>query len=425
MKKTIIAVCISIMGVSAASADELSELRRQVQVLQQRLETIEAARKQEAEAPKAVASAQAVTAGDEKGSFKLPGSDTSVSIGGYVKAVGIYSSVSAGSNNAGDELLIPGTIPLSGQAPIKDKVKFHARESRLAIRTYTPTKYGPLTTLIEADFFGANGNEISTNSHGLRLRNAWGTLGNFSAGQYWSNLFNLTALPETIDFAPQQGSLGGVRQTGFRWTSPMANGFWSVSVENPESFIGGLASSTPDADPLPDLTAKVHFKAPVGEYEVAALGRRLKSNTSAGEASAYGLGVSGVIPLFAGDDFKFQLAYGDGAGRYVGGLGAVNDAAVVGGDLKTIQTMSGYVGYRHMWTPTLRSTVAYSWIKADNPDGIAATALDRFWSSHLNLIWTPVANVDLGAEYIHADRRQQNGLSGDLDRFIMSAKYAF
>lgn len=424
MKKTIIAVCISIIGTGTAAADELSELKRQMQVLQQRLETIETARKQEAEAPKPAASAQAVTAGDVKGSFKLPGSDTSISIGGYVKAVGIYSSATGGANNAGDELLIPGTIPLSN-APTNSKVKFHARESRLAFRTYTPTAYGPLTTLIEADFFGSNGTETGTNSHGLRIRNAWGTLGNFGAGQYWSNLFNLTAQPETIDFAPQQGSLGGVRQTGFRWTSQFSRGFWSVAVENPESYVALPATTTPDADPAPDVSAKVHFNPGFGEYEVAALGRQLKSNTNAGEASAYGLGVSGVIPLFAGDDLKFQLAYGDGAGRYIGGLGAVLDAVAVNGDLKTIKTTSGYVGYRHLWTPSLRSTLAYSWINADNPGGASGTLLNRFWSSHLNLIWTPVANVDLGAEYIHADRRQQNGLSGDLDRFMMSAKYAF
>lgn len=424
MKKTIIAVCIGVMGVSPASADELSELRRQVQLLQQRLESIEAARKQEAEAPKPAASAQVVTAGDVKGSFKLPGTNTSVSIGGYVKAVGIRSNVTAGPNNVGDELLIPGTIPLS-TAKSSGKVKFHARESRLAFRTYTPTSYGPLTTLIEADFFGTNGTETGTNSHGMRIRHAWGTLGNFGAGQFWSNMFNLTALPETIDFAPQQGSLGGVRQSGFRWTAPFAGGFWAVAAENPETFVSLPATTTPDVDSAPDVSAKVHFKTGFGEYEVAGLGRRLRSNTAAGKASAYGLGVSGVIPLFAGDDFKFQLAYGDGAGRYVGGMGAVLDAAAVGGDLETIKTTSGYVGYRHLWAPNLRSTLAYSWINADNPDGVAGTLLKRFWSSHLNLIWTPAANVDVGVEYIRADRRQQNGLSGDLDRYMMSAKYAF
>jgi len=116
------------------------------------------------------------------------------------------------------------------------------------------------------------------------------------------------------------------------------------------------------------------------EHEVAVLYRQLKSNTSAGEASAYGLGVSGVIPMFSDDNLKFQLAYGDGAGRYIGGMGAVLDAVAVGGSLKTIKTTSGYVGYRHQWVPGIRSTLAYSWIHADNPDGAVGTLLKRFWS---------------------------------------------
>lgn len=422
MKKKIIAVCIGILGVGTVSADELSDLRSQVQLLQQRLEKLEIERKT---APVAApSSAQAVTAGDVKGSFKLPGSNTSVSIGGYIKAVGIRSDVTA-LNSAGEDLLIPGLIPVGTAVPTSNKLKLHARESRLAIRTSTPTEYGALTTLIETDFFGSNGTETGTNSHGLRIRHAWASLGNFSAGQYWSNMFNLTALPETIDFAPQQGSLGGVRQTGFRWTSPFTGGSWSVALENPDAYLSLPATTSPDVDTSPDLSAKVHFKAPVGEYEVAGLVRRLKSNTAVGDATGYGVGFSGVFPLSGGDDFKFQLAYGKGAGRYVGGMGVVVDAATIGTELKPIKTTSGYVGYRHLWQPKLRSTLAYSWINVSNPVGVAGTLLNHFNSSHVNLIWTPVANVDLGIEYIRATRKQENSLSGDLNRIILSGKFAF
>src|SRR6266849_10069986 len=49
--------------------------------------------------------------------------------------------------------------------------------------------YGNMTTFIEGDFFGADGNETVTNSNGFRIRHAYGTLGNFLAGQYWTNLF--------------------------------------------------------------------------------------------------------------------------------------------------------------------------------------------------------------------------------------------
>ena len=42
-----------------------------------------------------------------------------------------------------------------------------------------------------------------------------------------------------------------------------------------------------------------------------------------------------------------------------------------------------------------------------------------------NLIWSPVANRDLGLEYIHANRETEDGLNGHLNRLQASAKYAF
>jgi len=46
-----------------------------------------------------------VTAGDVKGTFKIPGSDTSVGLGGYVKTDLLLNSVSVGSDRLGDQNL--------------------------------------------------------------------------------------------------------------------------------------------------------------------------------------------------------------------------------------------------------------------------------------------------------------------------------
>ena len=63
---------------SPAGANEIDELKAQIKALQDRLSKIEAEQKKAAD--------KAVTAGDKAGSLKLPGSDTSISIGGYVKS---------------------------------------------------------------------------------------------------------------------------------------------------------------------------------------------------------------------------------------------------------------------------------------------------------------------------------------------------
>src|SRR2546429_5616527 len=91
-----------------------------------------------------------------KGSFKLPGSDTSVTIGGYVKLDAIFSDKSAGVDSVGDQQLNAGLIPVGPAAGThkKDQVTLHARQTRLSLATSTPTNYGELTTYIEGDFFG-------------------------------------------------------------------------------------------------------------------------------------------------------------------------------------------------------------------------------------------------------------------------------
>jgi outer membrane DcaP-like protein len=148
-------------------------------------------------------------ADERKLSFTAPGTDTTVTIGGYVKLDAIWSNRSAGVDSVGDQLLDINSVPVGPAAGEHktDQVSLHARQSRISLGTRTPTGYGDLTTLVEGDFFGAAGNESVSNSSGFRIRHAYGTLGKLSAGPYWTNFFNERAYPETVDFG---GALGEI-----------------------------------------------------------------------------------------------------------------------------------------------------------------------------------------------------------------------
>src|SRR5258706_5318370 len=177
-------------------------------------------------------------------SFKAPDSDTTITLGGYVKADAIWSDKSAGVDSVGDQQLNINLVPVSPVQHKKDQVTVHARQTRLSLGTSTPTSYGGMTTYIEGDFFGTDGNESVTNSNGFRIRHAYGALGNFSAGQYWTNFFNEQAYPGTLDFG---GAVGGIfiRQAQVRWTQKFGGGDWSVSAESPESVVAGSPGATP------------------------------------------------------------------------------------------------------------------------------------------------------------------------------------
>src|SRR6202790_2522379 len=85
---------------AAVRADELQELKAQIEALQRKVGELEI--KQEATEKKQAAAVpdNVVTGGATKGSFKLPGSNTSVTLGGYVKLDAVFSNphIGAGTN---------------------------------------------------------------------------------------------------------------------------------------------------------------------------------------------------------------------------------------------------------------------------------------------------------------------------------------
>jgi len=374
--------------------------------------------------PLAAAQANAVTGGDIPGSFKLPGSDTSVRIGGYVKLDALFNSRSAGANSQGDQLLVPGLIPVGPGAGDNEsnQLTMHARQSRLNVTTSTPTGYGPLTTFIEGDFFGADGNQVVSNSHNFRLRHAFGTIGNFGAGQFWTNFLNTSAFTDTLDFGGPAAQIF-IRQSQVRWTQKFGGGEWAVSAENPESSLVSAAGATvlPDDDRYPDLIARVNF----GRYAISAMARNIRIDTPTANEDKWGgaLFVSGRIPV-GRDDFRFGVYGGNAIGRYTAGFN-VDGVLDASGGLSLPEVIGGFAAYRHLWRPDLRSSLVLSASSASNPSGTPGAVNKENASAHLNLIWSPAKPVDLGVEYIYAERTIENGDSGTLNRVQFSATYNF
>ena len=99
--------------------------------------------------------ADAVTRGATPGSFKLLGSDTSVTLGGYVKLDAIFSDRSAGVGSTADQEYETGAVPVGPDAGANERGQFklHARQSRVFGKTRTPSAWGDMTTYVELDLF--------------------------------------------------------------------------------------------------------------------------------------------------------------------------------------------------------------------------------------------------------------------------------
>jgi len=440
--RTVMALTLgaTLAAIGPSRADELSDLKAQLRAQQEALQQMQAQlqavqEKQAAEAkPAAAATAAAPAASsDLPGGFQIPGTNTSMKISGYVK-LDMVDDVKGtmGTSSTAKTMADMTAIPLDGSVNARRNGQFNmgVRESRLNLTTLTPTEgYGPLKVVLEGDFYGS-GSSNSTSY--FRLRHAYGSLGRVLAGQTWSTFMDIdTYSPETLDFG---GPVGGafLRQSQVRYSQPLAGGKLDFALESP---LGDLSSQTSDShiDKAPDLIARYSIDPSWGHVAVAAMGRYLATNDGKGAQDgtlAYGVLAGVGISTFGKDMLTLQTVDGNGVGRYLNqGQGI---SAVVGTDnqLRTIDIYGGTIGYSHFWTDALRSNVAFGYDYFSAPSKI-----ESLMSTHANLIWSPIPQVDVGLEYIWGQITYHqpvtdsatgvSAASGSAHRVEGSIKYSF
>lgn len=389
--------------------------------------------------------ANVVTSGDIPGSFRIPGSNTSVSLTGYVKGDAIYDL----DGDVGDSFAL-SAAPLE-DAEDQENVRLHGRQSRVIIQSETALENDTtISTHIEGDFFGTGGTESFSNSTSFRIRHAygeWGTsAGTFLAGQTWT-LFGGFNYARTIDFFGPNGQVF-IRQGQFRYTLP--NGL-AFSLENPETLImtGALGDEDPDTgvpvvnvsnfgdneeqDELPDFVAKWSGGpgGVAGTYNISGVARQLGGSGTGVDGEAYddeefawGVHVGGtwdfeVVALTAG------VAYGEALGRYHLSNTSVGAVAVNGG-IETLDQLGATAGLTIPTgsTGSFNFTLGYS--ERDDEFAAFMPELDeKGVTLHSNYIWTPWAGSSFGAEVIYGKREQFNGEDGRNIRFQLAAQQNF
>jgi hypothetical protein len=114
-----------------------------------------------------------------KDGIKMGG--TTLNLSGYIKTDLLYTDNGV---NGGNGVITVRSVK-DADPDGERRFDLTARESRLRIKTSTPIDGKPFKTHIEVDFYGSGGNEVVSNSYGLRLRHAYGSWGNLFN---WSNL---------------------------------------------------------------------------------------------------------------------------------------------------------------------------------------------------------------------------------------------
>lgn len=468
-------VMCSIIALSAAMpvfahADELSDLKAQVAALSSEISSIQTAqtRQQQAEAARAARDRDAQIAlqtrqeGDEQviaahnaeaqkllqaqtptraeqlglnnneyithgilpGSFMIPGTKTSMAIGGFINFQGIYDP----TQNLGPKFSIGNLSPDSlVRRPSAGDFHFQSKVSRLVVQTSTPSEFGPVTTNFALDFYGfVNGGDnnqaLQNNSYSARIVYAFGTIGPLTFGMLNSNFIDDPDQGETFDNGGPAG-IPAERTEQIRYTYVLNNkSVINIAAEDPQSGYQDTRDNIEVAsptNPMPDFSARYEYTSDLLHFQISGVARDIAYTDGTGYRSSTlaGAGIVGATlnlgqlnPVFGQDNLGGQLWFG-AVGRYIPddfGGNVASVLAVNNGTTGTpttiatkIQDDQGFTLFaQHYWTPILRSTVAIgynhqnmaSFLPADTQNAPTTKTI------HVNLIVRPVPSVDLGVE---------------------------
>ena len=322
------------------------------------------------------------------------------------------------------------------------------RQSRLGVKTSTPTKFGELKTIFEFELFGTGADAGKTT---FRLRHAYGELGQFGAGQYWTVFGDTDAYPNTFEYWGPNG-LVWFRNVQLRWMPLKGRNSVTIALERPgASGDQGVAANRIDLGGIrpklawPDLTGHVRFDRGWGHIQISGVLRSIRwvdIDTGDGKGGDFDFGGSAVgfggsfsshLNFNENNIGRFQITYGKGIENYM------NDAPVDVGARFTrggpgvrpfegvaIPVLGLSTFLDHTWNERFTSSIGYSLIDMSNSDAQAPSAYRRGQYGIANLIYSPVKTVVLGGELQWGRRANfSDGFSSEDVRMQFSFKYNF
>jgi len=355
----------------ATTQDELTQLRANQELLQQRLDQLEQIAQVGPERPHLPPGTTSL-AGSFPRSFLIPGTDTSISISGQID-FSMTEWFNGGNANIANTVVptvygnaYVGGLPLAGTAAAErsdDVFGATVYNSRLHVETRTPTAFGEADTVLEFDFgdcAAGGASSLCSNATAAvdplipRLRLAYATLGPWMFGQNWGIGFDLAAQPELFDTGGTVGGWGIARipEGSYTFALPTVAGQASLQVglimpqssmassaggpvANDTEGVGAIGiigcngceewlSENPLKNEWPDPAFALTWQQPWGHLQLHGALHDTYLDDGAGldrSYLGYGGGFSGDVHPFASfgwlkDDVGFNAQAGQGEGHY-------------------------------------------------------------------------------------------------------------
>ena len=291
------------------------------------------------------------------------------------------------------------------------------------------SRFGNFMVYFQADFGGYK-------DRGFRIKKAYLSVGDWTAGYTTTTFEDTQAEPETVDGAGPNG-INSKKSVLVRYLHTFKNK-WTVagSLEFPSQSLSADEVNTRACNAyIPDVAAFGQFKWNDGNSHLRLSGLlRTLSYRDLLKARNYnvigwGLQLSTVINPVAPLSIYGIVSTGRGHASYTADLGngdfdLIPDADNPG---KLYAPMSAgvVVGAQYFFTPSLYADVAFSqqtYYPKQNPKdsqykyGLYAVA---------NLFWDITPRFRIGAEYLHGKRKNFNGTAGSADRLMAQMQFSF
>jgi hypothetical protein len=282
-----IAAILLVMGSPASRADELADLRANQELLQKRIDQLSQAPPQAAPfvpgfGPETIAKPTGipVSGGSFPRSFLIPGTDTSLRIGGFANVNALWyingASQSGQLNGQGginNQTFFDGqggtgnlaSIPLNNSINRSRGESFDIspRVSRFLLDARTPSAWGEIKAYLEMDFaynntnVNQNNGSASTQAFYTRLRKAYGTFAGFEGGLDTGIMHDPDADPELVDFGGGATSNGRGRESQVKYTYQGPYGtVFTIGGENPVPRLNGPFGQVDiDTNQIPSIVA--------------------------------------------------------------------------------------------------------------------------------------------------------------------------
>jgi hypothetical protein len=315
---------------------------------------------------------------------------------------------------------------------------FSVRQTRFGTKGYLPTPLGELKTTFEFELFGTG---VDAGQTTFRLRHAYGELGHFGVGQYWSPFMDIDVFPNSIEYWGPTGMVF-FRNVQIRWMPIMGDTRLTFALERP----GASADQGVYADrielsgvkprfPLPDLSGEYRYAGKFGYVELAGMVRYISWEDHQADAFelgdntvGWGLNLSSNINFSKSLLGRFQVVYGEGIQNYMNDAPA--DIGIKNNFSNPVQPVLGVplpllglvAFFDQQWNDKFSSSVGYSYLDIQNSDGQDPSA---FKSAHYalgNLLYYPAENVMCGVELQYGTREN---FSDDWNTDILKVQFSF